>query len=112
MDIVKTLKPKGDFFDGYTAKIVEECDEIQDDKERVKKRVELWGSALEEIEQKIIDEIFISEIDLPLYVISLEILAKVFEERIEALPSPIREGQKIELNQLRKVNTIHIIKGL
>lgn len=46
MDIVKTLYPKGDFFDGYTAKIVEECNEIQDDKERAKKRVELWGAAI------------------------------------------------------------------
>ena len=103
------VKPKGGFSDSEEFKIMEATKGIDDIKERLQLNANLSGAALKRIEQKIIDAIFISEMDLPLYIVALECLTEAFKEAIGGTDG-IKEGMKARLEMLRRVMTIVVVQ--
>lgn len=90
------IKPKGGFVDSEEFKILAATRGIDDKTERFKRNVELSGDAIKRIEEKILDAIFISETDLPLYIVALECLTEVFKEAINGT-GDIKEAMEARL---------------
>lgn len=103
------IKPKGSFVDSEEFKNMTATMGIDDITERLQRNVELSGDAIKRIEQKIIDAIYISETDLPLYIIALECLTEAFKEAIGGTDG-IKEGMKARLEMLRRVTNIVVVQ--
>lgn len=103
------IKPKGGILDSEEFKIMLATDEIDDKKERIELNVELSGYAIKRIEEKILDAIFISELDLPLYILALESLTEVFKEAINDT-GEIKEAMEARLEMLRRIMNIGIVR--
>lgn len=102
------VKPKGGYADSEEYKIIKAEAGINDIEERLKLNVELSGEAIKRIEEKILDAIFISEMDLPLYIIALESLTEVFKEAINGV-GDIKEAMEARLEMLRRIMNIGIV---
>lgn len=102
------VKPKGDYADSEEYKIMKAEDGINDIKERLKLNANLSGDAIKRIQEKILDAIFISEMDLPLYIIALESLTEVFKEAINGV-GDIKEAMEARLEMLRRIMNIGIV---
>lgn len=108
MDIVVKIKPKGMPWDGYEWKTMEEIKGISDLIEKRKRDRELSGQALAEIENKILDAIFNSELDIPLYILAMECLGKALEESLNSMGS-MGVLMKVRLEDLRSHTDIGLI---
>lgn len=95
------IKAKGGFADSEEFKIMEATKGINDIKERLRLNVDLSGEAIKKIEEKILDAIFISEIDLPLYIVALECLTEALKEAINGM-GDIKEIMEARLEMLRR----------
>lgn len=104
------IKPKGGFVDSEEFKIMEATKGIDDIKERLRLNADLSRAVLKRIEQKIIDSIFISEMDLPLYIIALECLTEVFKEAINS-SDIFKEAMEERLEMLRRLTDVTVIQG-
>lgn len=104
------IKPKGGFADSEEFKIMAATMGIDDRTERLKRNVYLSGDAIKRIEEKIIDAIFITEMDLPLYIIALECLTEAFKEAIGGTDG-IKEGTKARLEMLRRTTNVMVLQG-
>lgn len=102
------IKPKGGFADSEEIKIIMAEAGINDIEERLKLNIQLSGDAIQRIEEKILDAIFISEIDLPLYIVALESLTEVFKEAINGT-GDIKEAMEARLEMLRRAMNIGIV---
>lgn len=103
------IKAKGGFLDSEEYKIMEATEGIDDIKERLKLNVDLSGEAIKRIEEKILDAIFISETDLPLYIVALECLTEAFKEAINGMDD-IKEEMGARLEMLRRVTNIVVVQ--
>ena len=108
MDIVVKIKPKGKPWDGYEWKAMEEIKGISDLIERRKRDRELSEQALAEIENKILDAIFISEVDIPLYILAMECLGEALKESLNSMGS-MGVLMKVRLEDLRRHTDIGLI---
>ena len=108
MRVQVVVKPKGGLADSEEYKIIKAEAGINDIKERLKLNVELSGDAIKRIEEKILDAIFISEMDLPLYILALESLTEVFKEAINGT-GDIKEAMEARLEMLRRIMNIRIV---
>lgn len=104
------IKAKGSFLDSEEFKIMEATEGIDDIKERLQLNVDLSRAVLKRIEQKIIDSIFISEMDLPLYIIALEYLTEVFKEAINS-SDIFKEAMEERLEMLRRTTNVMVLQG-
>lgn len=104
------IKAKGDFEDSEEYKIIKAAEGINDIEERLKLNVELSGDAINRIEEKILDAIFISELDLPLYIVALECLTEAFKEAINGMDD-IKEAMGARLEMLRRTTKVMVIQG-
>lgn len=95
------IKAKGGFADSEEYKIMAATEGIDDIKERLKLNVDLSGDAIKRIEEKILDAIFISDMDLPLYIVALECLTEALKEAINGM-GDIKEIMEARLEMLRR----------
>lgn len=102
------IKAKGSILDSEEFKIAMATEGIDDIKERLKANVDLSGNAIKRIEEKILDAIFISELDLPLYIMALECLAEVFKEAINGM-GETKEAVNARLEMLRMITNVGIV---
>jgi hypothetical protein len=102
------IKAKGSILDSEEFKIAMETEGIDDIKERLKANVDLSGNAIKRIEEKILDAIFISELDLPLYIMALECLTEVFKEAINGM-GETKEAVNARLEMLRMITNVGIV---
>ncbi len=105
------IKPKGGLADSEEYKIIKAESGILDIEKRLKLNVELSGDAIKRIEEKILDAIFISEMDLPLYILALESLTEVFKEAINDT-GVIKEAMDARLEMLRRIMNIGIVRTI
>lgn len=105
-----TMKAKGDPTDSYEAKIMEKMNDIAapDPLERMKLNSRLSGEALVEIENKILDAIFVSELDLPLYILATECLTEALKGCMNNM-GMFRRPMEHRLDILRRVTDISVM---
>lgn len=104
------IKAKGGFEDSEEYKIIKAEEGINDIEEKLKLYIDLSGVAVKRIEEKILDAIFISEFDLPLYIIALECLTEALKEAINS-QGDIKEAMKARLEMLRRITDVTVIQG-
>ena len=104
------INPKGSDEDSEELKILAAIRGIDDKTERLQQIVNLSGDAIKRIEEKILDAIFISAMDLPLYIVTMEILTEVFKEAINGMGDH-KKGMEARLEMLRRVMDIVVIQG-
>ena len=104
------IKAKGDLTDSYEAKIMEKMNGIPDPLERMKLNGRLSGEAIVEIENKILDTIFISELDLPLYILAMECLTEALKGCMNNM-GMFRRPMEHRLDTLRRITDISVIRG-
>jgi hypothetical protein len=102
------IKAKGDLTDSYEAKIMEKTEGISDLRERMKINSRLSGEAIVEIENKILDTIFISDLDLPLYILAMECLTEALKGCMENM-GILREPMEHRLDILRRTTNISVM---
>lgn len=103
-----TIKAKGNLTDSYEAKIMEKMNGIADPLERMKLNSRLSGEALAEIENKILDAIFVSELDLPFYILALECLTEALKGAMNNMGT-LREPMEHRLDILRRITDISVM---
>ncbi len=108
IDSTVRIKAKGDLTDSYEAKIIEKTKGISDPRERMKLNHRLSGEAIVEIQNKILDAIFISELDLPLYILALECLTEALKCAMNNMGT-LREPMEQRLDILRRVTDISVM---
>lgn len=96
------IKPKGNILDSEQYKIMLAIEGIDDNTERFKRDAQLSGDAIKRIIVKILDAIYISEMDLPFYIMALECLTELFKEAIGDM-GDIKEDMEVRLEMLRRV---------
>ena len=102
------IKAKGDLTDSYEAKIMEKINGIPDPLERMKLNGRLSGEAIVEIENKILDTIFISELDLPLYILAMECLTEALKGCMNNM-GMFRRLMELRLDTLRRITDISVM---
>ena len=102
------IKAKGDLTDSYEAKIMEKMNGIPDPLERMKLNGRLSGEAIVEIENKILDTIFISELDLPLYILAMECLTEALKGCMNNM-GMFRRPMEHRLDTLRRITDISVM---
>lgn len=102
------IKAKGDLTDSYEAGIIDKMKRINDHDERLKQNVRLSGEALAEIENKILDAIFMSELDLPFYILALECLTEALKDAMNNM-GMLREPMEHRLDILRRITDISVM---
>lgn len=108
MDGTVIMKAKGNPQDSYEYKIMEKAERINDRLERIRLIGDLSGEALVELENKILDAIFMSEIDIPLYIVAMECLTEAMKGVMKN-EGAFGELMKARLNVLRKTTDISLI---
>lgn len=108
MDHIITIKSKGQPWDGYEWKTMEEIKGISDLIEKRKRDRELSGQALAEIENKILDAIFNSELDIPLYILAMECLGEALKESLNSMGA-MGKLMEARLEDLRSHTDIGVI---
>ena len=103
------VKSKGSILDSEEFKIAMATEGIDDIKERLKANVKLSGDAIKRIEEKILDAIYISEIDLPYYIMALECLTEVLKEAINGMGDETKKAMNAKLEVLRSLTDIGIV---
>ena len=102
------IKAKGDLTDSYEAGIIDKTMGINDLDERLKQNVRLSGEALVEIENKILDAIFISEVDIPFYILAMECLTEALKDAMNNMGT-LREPMEHRLDILRRITDISVM---
>ena len=102
------IKAKGDLTDSYEAGIIDKTKEINDPGERLEQNVRLSGEAIVEIENKILDAIFISELDIPFYILAMECLTAALKGCMENM-GILREPMEHRLDVLRRTTDISVM---
>ena len=102
------IKAKGDLTDSYEAGIIDKTKGINDPGERLEQNVRLSGEAIVEIENKILDAIFISELDLPFYILAMECLTEALKGAMNNMGT-LREPMEQRLDILRRVTDISVM---
>lgn len=105
------IKAKGNPADSYEAGILDKTMGISDFDERLKQIVRLSGEALVEIENKILDAIYISEFDIPFYILAMECLTAVMNEVMNN-DKELGRAMKHRLDMLRKITDISVAGNL
>jgi hypothetical protein len=108
MDHIITIKAKGQPWDGYEGKIIAELKGIRNPFKKKKRDYELSGRAITEIENKILDAIFISEVDIPLYILAMECLGEALKESLNSMGG-MGKLMEARLEDLRSHTDIGVI---
>lgn len=105
------IKAKGDLTDSYEAGIIDKTKGINDPGERLEQNVRLSGEAIVEIENKILDAIFISELDIPFYILAMECLTEALKCAMNNMGT-LREPMEQRLDILRRITDISVARNL
>lgn len=102
------MESKGYPEDGYEHKIIEVLEKEGVEKKAADELVRMTEEALVEIEQKILDAIFVTELDSPLYIVAMEALIAAFNDGLERF-GDMGEMMKKRTEQIRKLIDLKII---
>lgn len=103
-----SIKAKGGLTDSYEAGIIDKTKGINDPGERLEQNVRLSGEAIVEIENKILDAIFVSELDLPLYILAVECLTEALKGAMNNM-GILRVPMEHRLDTLRRITDISVM---